>query len=149
MPDQPGRPGEEINRGHPSAQLRAAPNPGDEPPAAGPLAFPAEHDPPRDVVSYGPDIADETTLRLLPGVEGKRVLELGAGGGHNAVALARQGAHVIVARGPSSMADARAIFAAIATACGGRGGGRPERAEGRMPGSADVRAAIAGALGRT
>ena len=62
MPDQPGRPGEEITRGHPSAQLRAAPNPGDEPPAAGPLAFPAEHDPPRDVVSYGPDIADETTL---------------------------------------------------------------------------------------
>jgi SAM-dependent methyltransferase len=96
MPDQRGRPGDEITRGHPSAQLRAAPDPGDEPPAAGPLAFPAEHDPPLDVVSYGPDIADEATLRLLPGLEGKRVLELGAGGGHNAVALAHQGAHVIV-----------------------------------------------------
>jgi alanyl-tRNA synthetase len=56
------------------------------------------------------------------------------------------GTHVVVARGPSGTADARTIFAAIAKAAGGRGGGRPERAEGRMPEAADVRAAIAAAL---
>ncbi len=35
-------------------------------------------------------------MRLIGNVDGKRVLELGGGSGHNAVALARQGAHVIV-----------------------------------------------------
>jgi SAM-dependent methyltransferase len=47
-------------------------------------------------VHYGPDIPDESDLRLIGHVEGKRVLELGGGRGHNAVVLARQGAHVIV-----------------------------------------------------
>lgn len=56
------------------------------------------------------------------------------------------GVHVVVARGPGSSADARAIFATIAAAAGGRGGGRPERAEGRMPEGSDVRAAIEAAL---
>jgi alanyl-tRNA synthetase len=55
------------------------------------------------------------------------------------------GVHVVVARGPGSTADARAVLQQIAAATGGRGGGRPERAEGRMPATADVRAAIAGA----
>ena len=59
-------------------------------------AFPADAGLPTDVVSYGPDIANETALRLIGQVTGKRVLELGAGAGHNAVALARQGAHTIV-----------------------------------------------------
>lgn len=48
-----------------------------------------------DRVTYGPDIADESVLRLLGNVEGKRILELGAGSGHSAIAMARQGAHVI------------------------------------------------------
>lgn len=56
------------------------------------------------------------------------------------------GVHVVVARGPSSSADARTVLASIAKHAGGRGGGRPERAEGRMPEAADVRAAIAAAL---
>jgi SAM-dependent methyltransferase len=59
-------------------------------------AFPYEAELPVDVVVYGPDIADESTLRLLGPTEGKRVLVLGAGRGHSAVALASQGAHVIV-----------------------------------------------------
>jgi SAM-dependent methyltransferase len=46
-------------------------------------------------VTYGPDIADEGSLRLLGHPEGRRVLILGTGHGHNVVALARQGAHVI------------------------------------------------------
>jgi SAM-dependent methyltransferase len=46
-------------------------------------------------VQYGPDLPTETELRLCGDVAGKRVLDLGCGGGENAVAFARQGAHVI------------------------------------------------------
>ncbi len=48
-----------------------------------------------EVVHYGPDIATEADLRLLGHVEGRRILELGCGGGNAAVALTRQGALVI------------------------------------------------------
>jgi SAM-dependent methyltransferase len=96
MPDQSGRPGSEITSGHPSAHLRAAPPIGEETPPSMVGAFPAEADLPADTVHYGPDIPDEATLRLIGHVDAKRVLELGAGSGHNAVALAKQGAHVIV-----------------------------------------------------
>jgi alanyl-tRNA synthetase len=58
------------------------------------------------------------------------------------------GVHLVVARGPANTSvDARAIFAAIAKAAGGRGGGRPERAEGRILDSVDLRAVIDAALG--
>jgi SAM-dependent methyltransferase len=52
-----------------------------------------------DVVSYGPDCATEAELKLLGRLEGKRVLELGSGGGSTAVALAKQGAKVIAVDG--------------------------------------------------
>jgi SAM-dependent methyltransferase len=58
-------------------------------------AWPAWADLSLDVVHYGPDIATETELRLLGNLEGKRVLELGCGGGPIAVAMAKQGAKVI------------------------------------------------------
>jgi SAM-dependent methyltransferase len=58
-------------------------------------AWPAWADLPLDVVAYGPDIATEAELRLLGRLEGKRVLELGCGGGPASVAMARQGAKVI------------------------------------------------------
>lgn len=58
-------------------------------------AWPAWDDHPLDVVVYGPDIANEADLRLLGRLDGKRVLELGCGGGPAAVAMARQGAKVI------------------------------------------------------
>ena len=58
-------------------------------------AWPAWADLPLDVVVYGPDMPTEADLRLLGHVSGKRVLELGCGGGPAAVALARQGAKVI------------------------------------------------------
>ncbi len=48
-----------------------------------------------DVVEYGPDIADERDLRLCGDPAGKRIVDLGCGAGHNAIALARQGAKVI------------------------------------------------------
>lgn len=79
------------------------PNPATEgaPPPAAELtsrsftAWPAWADLPLDVVAYGPDIPTEADLRLLGRLEGKRVLELGAGGGPVSVAMAKQGAKVI------------------------------------------------------
>ena len=50
---------------------------------------------PVTVVHYGPDLPTEEDLRLLGDLRGKRVLDLGCGGGHNAVAMARDGATVI------------------------------------------------------
>ena len=52
-------------------------------------------EPAPDVVHYGPDVATEAELRLLGNVSGKRVLDLGCGSGHAAIAFAKQGAHVI------------------------------------------------------
>ena len=48
-----------------------------------------------DAVAYGPDIGTEVDFRLLGNLSGKRVLELGCGGGQNLVAMAKQGAHAI------------------------------------------------------
>ena len=48
-----------------------------------------------DTVHYGPDIPTEADLKLLGRIEGKRVLELGCGGGPISVAMAKQGAKVI------------------------------------------------------
>ena len=50
---------------------------------------------PLDVVTYGPDIPDESTFRLLGTGEGRRILVLGVGLGHIPVALALQGARAI------------------------------------------------------
>jgi SAM-dependent methyltransferase len=59
------------------------------------VAAPAGRVLPLDAVSYGADVPGETELRLLGNVEGKRVLDLGCGAGHNEIALAKQGAKVI------------------------------------------------------
>ncbi len=42
-------------------------------------------------------------------------------------------AHVVIARGPQSVHDCKALFAELAKRTGGKGGGRPERAEGTAP----------------
>lgn len=49
-----------------------------------------------------------------------------------------EGVHAIVARGAKSTFDCKAYFARLAAAAGGRGGGRVERAEGRLPAGVDV-----------
>jgi ubiquinone/menaquinone biosynthesis C-methylase UbiE len=58
-------------------------------------AWPGWGQRPLDAVHYGPGVPTETTLRLLGGLEGKRLLELGCGDGRTAVAMAKQGARVI------------------------------------------------------
>jgi SAM-dependent methyltransferase len=58
-------------------------------------AAPAGDDLPTDVAIYGSDIPDEATLRLLGNLDGKRILDLGCGVGHAAIAFAQQGAKVI------------------------------------------------------
>ncbi|MFO0686335.1 MAG: alanyl-tRNA editing protein [Sandaracinus sp.] len=55
-----------------------------------------------------------------------------------------EGAHLVVARGPASTENAGAIVKAITAAAGGKGGGRPERAEGRLPAGADVATLLRG-----
>ncbi len=73
------------------------------------VASPGGDDLPTDVVTYGPDIAREDSLKLLGHVAGTRVLDLGCGAGHNAIALAKQGAKVIgVDESSEQVADARA-----------------------------------------
>ena len=63
-----------------------------------------------DVVSYAPGGPTEADLRLLGDVNGKRVLDIGTGIGANAVALARQGAHVIaIDRSEAQLAAARKL----------------------------------------
>lgn len=96
-------PDSDITASHPTARhLRAAEPPADtEEAPRGPdprpisATFPAEASLPHDVVSYGPDIPNERTYKLLGNLEGKRVLELGCGGGQAAIAMAKQGAKVI------------------------------------------------------
>ncbi len=52
--------------------------------------------PPREVVRYGPEIPDEDALRLLGTVADKRVLVLGLHRPSASIALAQQGAKVVV-----------------------------------------------------
>jgi len=53
------------------------------------------------------------------------------------------GLHVLIARGASSTFDCGAFLKRAAAAHGGRGGGRAERAEGRLPAGADWPAIVA------
>jgi len=65
-----------------------------------------------DTVVYAPGGPTDDDLRLCGEVSGKRVLDLGSGSGHNAIVLARQGAHVIaVDRSLAQLARARKLAA--------------------------------------
>lgn len=69
------------------------------------------HDRDLSTISYGP-AGDERELRLLGRLDGRRVLDLGCGPGHNAIAAARQGAHAIgVDVSPAMIAEARKLAA--------------------------------------
>jgi alanyl-tRNA synthetase len=60
--------------------------------------------------------------------------------------VADGGTIVLVARGPDSRFDCGAFLKRVAAAAGGRGGGRPERAEGRLPLGIDWPSLVARAL---
>jgi 2-polyprenyl-3-methyl-5-hydroxy-6-metoxy-1,4-benzoquinol methylase len=66
-----------------------------------------------DTIVYAAGGPTEADLRLCGDVSGKRVLDLGTGGGANAVALARQGAHVIaIDRSVAQLARGRKLASA-------------------------------------
>lgn len=105
---------ESSTASHPSAHRPApAPNHPSPPAAAGPYSatYPLEADLGFEEIHYGPDIATESELHLLGELEGRRILVLGCGGGNAPVAMARQGARVLVAD-----PDADAIAATRAAA---------------------------------
>ena len=58
-------------------------------------ASPAADRRPVDRVELGPAADERLDRRLLGDLEGKRVIELGCGAGHGAIAMAQQGAKVI------------------------------------------------------
>lgn len=57
--------------------------------------------------------------------------------------IAADGVHVMVARGSESSVDCGALVKRAAEASGGRGGGRADRAEGRLPSGVDWPALVA------
>ena len=65
------------------------------------------HQIPTHSAHYGPWAPLENELRLLGDVRGRRILELGCGGGQCAIAFARQGAHVA----GIDLSDAQLAFA--------------------------------------
>lgn len=70
--------------------------------------------------------------------------------GSRLVALAapdETGVHVLIARGPESQTACGALLKAIAKASGGRGGGRAERAQGKLPPGVDFEALVREAHG--
>lgn len=76
-----------------------------------PVTFPIGVELPDDQIVYGPDIVDESRLRLLGDLSGKRVLQLGSHDGRTAIALHRRGARVIAVEPvPERIAASRWAF---------------------------------------
>lgn len=86
------------------------------------------------------DGADAPLLKMIAErlARGERVVALGA--------ASEDGVDVVIARGPEARVSAGDLLRAIARACGGRGGGRPEQAQGRLPRGADLVALVEDAL---
>lgn len=70
--------------------------PPDGQPPASTLGYPAGSAFDPSAVRLGPGLTDDSIDRLVGSGEGRRILELGCGDGSNAIALAKQGARVIV-----------------------------------------------------
>jgi alanyl-tRNA synthetase len=91
-------------------------------------------------------VVEDASLDLVRAVAARITLQ------GNRVAMvagaADGGTIVLVARGPESSFDCGAFLKRVAALAGGRGGGRPERAEGRLPLGIDWPALIARALER-
>jgi alanyl-tRNA synthetase len=76
-----------------------------------------------ELEGVGPDVLRAIATRLTARVDAVALL----------AAPGVDGVAVLVARGTESSFDCGAFLRRTAQACGGRGGGRPERAEGRLP----------------
>lgn len=66
---------------------------------------------PLDYVEFGPGLTEDVDRRLIGDARGRRVLDIGCGGGHTAVGLAARGARVV-----ATDADPGQLFAARALA---------------------------------
>jgi alanyl-tRNA synthetase len=92
-------------------------------------------------------LVDDATIELLRKVAQRVTARAGA------VALiagrSPEGVLVLAARGSGSAFPCGAFLKRAVTVAGGRGGGRPEAAEGRMPAGADWETAVAAALADT
>jgi len=71
-----------------------------------PAAWGANTDDWNGTLRYGPDVADETALRLCGPLSGKKVLVLGCGAGQAPVEFARAGARVIGVEPSATRVDA-------------------------------------------
>jgi len=80
----------------------------------------------------GPDVLRALATRLTAQAEAVALL----------AANAPDGVSVLVARGANSSFDCGAFLRRAAQSSGGRGGGRPERAEGRLPAGVDWQALV-------
>lgn len=75
--------------------------PDSPPPGLPPVGFPIGSAQQTDYIELGPDLDHHAMQKLLTGIDGKRVLELGCAGGAASIVLAKRGARVI-AVDPSS-----------------------------------------------
>jgi alanyl-tRNA synthetase len=94
---------------------------------------------PNEVVATVPVGGAEMIRAIAPvltGTHGKDAL---------LAAATSDGVQVLLQRAPSSTLDCGALLKKIAAATGGRGGGKPERAEGRVPAGVDWAGAVAAA----
>lgn len=90
-------------------------------------------------------LLEDAPLELLRSVAKRLTAAPGALvvlGGH-----AGDGVSVIVTRGEGGTADCGALLKKLASAAGGRGGGRKEHAEGKLPAGVDLDGAVRAALG--
>jgi len=102
-------------------------------------SVPTGDDPPHHVLTVVRAHEDAAVLRALAGklAEHPRVLAVVAG--HDAGGEVT----VVVQRGAAVTVDCGGFIQSVAATYGGRGGGRPERAEARFPKGADVAAMVA------
>jgi alanyl-tRNA synthetase len=81
--------------------------------------------------------ADPELLRRIAApltASGGRLIVLAAPG--------EEGTHLLIARGPDATADCGALLRRIAERAGGKGGGRADHAQGRLPAGSDWRQAV-------
>jgi alanyl-tRNA synthetase len=88
------------------------------------------------------DVSPEGGLELARQVASTLVRRAGATAIGDRPRPIESGAHLIVSRGPGASLDCGALVRKLTSAAGGKGGGRPEHAEGKLPRDFDVLTAL-------